>query len=122
MSKPRLLDHNLLAPLSAWLGAHGVASETAAARGQEELSNGELVRHAEDEFEVIMTRDQRFAKSSGVAARESDICVVLVQIRQAPAQAFLEAFEAAWNRQPILVEPGGLIEWPWSHLLIGYPN
>ena len=111
-SRPWLLDHNLPAPLSEWLGARGVPCETSAARGWQELSNGELVRHAEDEFEVILTRDRRFVESAGVAARESDICIVYVQLPQAPAQAFLEAFEAEWNRRPILIKPGSLIGWP----------
>ena len=57
-----LLDHNTPAPLRYWLIGHQV--ETAYERGWAELTNGELLRLAEQAgFDVMITTDKAFATS-----------------------------------------------------------
>ena len=52
-----LLDHNTPAPLRYWLLGHQV--ETAYERGWAELTNGDLLRIAEEAgFDVMITTDK----------------------------------------------------------------
>ena len=62
--RPWLLDLNDPAALAAWLDQLGVHCVTVADRDWRELSDANLIRAAEDEFEVLLTRDRAFAISA----------------------------------------------------------
>jgi hypothetical protein len=64
-----LLDHNTPAPLRYWLIGHEV--ETAYERGWAELSNGELLRMAEEAgFDAMITTDKRIRYQQNLAGRK----------------------------------------------------
>lgn len=81
-----LLDHNTPAPLRYWLIGHQV--ETAYERGWAELTNGALLRAAEEAgFEVMITTDQGIPYQQNLAGRQ--LCLMVIdtndwtQIRRA---------------------------------------
>jgi hypothetical protein len=62
-----LLDHNTPAPLRYWLVGHQV--ETAYERGWAELSNGDLLREAENAgFDAVVTTDKGIRHQQNLAA------------------------------------------------------
>lgn len=64
-----LLDHNTPAPLRYWLVGHNV--ETAYERGWAELTNGDLLRAAEDAgFDVMITTDRGIRYQQNLAGRK----------------------------------------------------
>lgn len=63
-----LLDHNAPAPLRHWLIPHQV--ETAYERGWAELTNGELLRVAEQAgFDVMITTDKGIRYQQNLTGR-----------------------------------------------------
>jgi hypothetical protein len=70
-----LLDHNTPAPLRYWLLGHQV--ETAYERGWAELSNGDLLRVAEDAgFEVLLTTDKGIRYQQNLRGRKLGLAVL----------------------------------------------
>jgi len=70
-----LLDHNTPAPLRYWLIGHQV--ETAYERGWAELTNGELLRLAEQAgFDVMITTDKGIRYQQNLAGRRLAIVVI----------------------------------------------
>jgi len=70
-----LLDHNTPAPLRYWLIGHRV--ETAYERGWVELTNGELLRMAEEAgFDVMITTDQSIRYQRNLAGRRLALVVI----------------------------------------------
>ncbi len=110
--KPWLLDHNVPAALAAWLDQLGIQCVTVADRNWHELSDAKLVRAAEEEFEVLLTRDRAFAISAADTLTNSQLAVVLVRLPQAPFRQFLGAFAEEWQKQLPRTQPGKCLEWP----------
>ncbi len=70
-----LLDHNTPAPLRYWLAGHQV--ETAYERGWAELTNGELLRAAEEAgFDAMITTDQNIRYQQNLVERKLTIVVI----------------------------------------------
>jgi hypothetical protein len=70
-----LLDHNTPAPLRYWLVGHQV--ETAYERGWATLTNGELLRVAEDAgFDVMITTDNGIRYQQNLADRRLALAVI----------------------------------------------
>jgi predicted nuclease of predicted toxin-antitoxin system len=109
-----LLDANMPVQLVALLSDLGIEADSAVARGWNTLSNGSLVSAAvRAQFTVLLTRDRLFGESSASALKTNrDFCIVRVALRHLRAGAFLQAFQAAWNRERIIPVPGRMIEWP----------
>ena len=110
--RPWLLDHNIPVALAAWLDQLGIQCVTVADRNWHELSDAKLVRAAEDEFEVLLTRDRAFAISAANTLTNSQLAVVLVRLPQAPLRQFLGAFAVEWQKQLPRTQPGKCLEWP----------
>ena len=71
-----LLDHGTPRPLRRELPGHSV--DTAADRGWERLSNGDLIDSAEqDDYEVLITTDQNMRHQQNLAGRRLAIVVLL---------------------------------------------
>jgi len=70
-----LLDHNVRAPLRNWLIGHEV--ETAYERGWAEMSNGDLLRIAEEfSFDVLITTDKGIRYQQNLARRRRALVVI----------------------------------------------
>jgi predicted nuclease of predicted toxin-antitoxin system len=70
-----LLDHNVPVPLRHWLVDHEV--ETAYERGWSELSNGDLLRAAEDAgVDVLITTDKRIRYQQNLSGRRMALVVI----------------------------------------------
>jgi predicted nuclease of predicted toxin-antitoxin system len=70
-----LLDHNTPAPLRYWLLGHQV--ETAYERGWAELTNGELLREAENAgFDALVTTDKGIRYQQNLAGRRLALVVI----------------------------------------------
>ena len=70
-----LLDHNTPAPLRYWLIGHEV--ETAYERGWAELSNGDLLKIAEEAgFDVMITTDQGIRYQQNLTGRRLALVVI----------------------------------------------
>jgi len=70
-----LLDHNVPAPLRYWLIEHQV--ETAYERGWAEITNGDLLRMAEEAgFEVMITTDKGIRYQQNLAGRKLALVVI----------------------------------------------
>ena len=70
-----LLDHNTPAPLRYWLLGHQV--DTAYERGWAELTNGDLLRMAEDAgFDVMITADKGIRYQQNLAGRRLSLVVI----------------------------------------------
>jgi predicted nuclease of predicted toxin-antitoxin system len=70
-----LLDHNTPAPLRYWLLGHQV--ETAYERGWAELTNGDLLRIAEEAgFDVMITTDKGIRYQQNLAGRKLALVVI----------------------------------------------
>jgi len=109
-----LLDHNLPHQLRDLLSTYGLETETASSRGWEQLRNGELVVAAHGAgFDVIFTRDAKF----GEAAAKSllafpSMAVVVVKLPQRSWKLYADAFRAAWEKSPVIPQPGKVAFWP----------
>ena len=111
-----LLDANMPVQLVALLSDLGVEADSAVARGWNTLSNGSLVSAAvREKFNVLLTRDRLFGESAANALKTNrEFCIVRVTLRQLRADAFIQAFQSAWNDARIIPVPGRMIEWPAS--------
>ena len=70
-----LLDHNTPAPLRYWLIGHRV--ETAYERGWAEVTNGNLLRLAEEDgFDLMITTDQSIGYQQNLAGRRIALLVI----------------------------------------------
>jgi hypothetical protein len=70
-----LLDHNTPAPLRYWLIGHQV--ETVYERGWAELTNGDLLRMADEAgFDVMITTDQGIRYQQSLARRRLALVVI----------------------------------------------
>ena len=70
-----LLDHNTPAPLRYWLIGHEV--DTAYERGWAELTNGDLLKMAEEDgFDVMITTDKGIRYQQNLAARRLALVVI----------------------------------------------
>jgi hypothetical protein len=70
-----LLDHNTPAPLRYWLLGHQV--ETAYERGWSELTNGDLLRMAEEAgFDALITTDKGIRYQQNLAGRRLALVVI----------------------------------------------
>ena len=70
-----LLDHNVPAPLRYWLIGHH--TETAYERGWAELTNGDLLRMAEEAgFDVLITTDKGIRYQQNLGGRR--LALVLI--------------------------------------------
>ena len=109
-----LLDVNLPTALTGLLHSFGIVTETTAARGWRELTNGELAQAASHGgFSALLTRDRGFGTTAGgMLATVPDLAIVIVTLPQAREAAYLSAFDAAWRRRPIRPVAGAIIEWP----------
>ena len=71
-----MFDHGTPLPLRGYLSGHVV--DTAVDRGWSELSNGELLDHADREgYQVLMTTDQSIRYQQNLSRRELAIVVLL---------------------------------------------
>lgn len=71
-----LFDHGTPRPLRHYLSEHAV--DTAVERGWSELSNGELLDHAEREgFQVLITTDQNLRYQQNLSRTQVAIVVLL---------------------------------------------
>jgi len=109
-----LLDANMDVHLTSVLAEFGIASECAAAKGWNVLSNGQLVTAAvEGGFDCLLTRDRLFAESASRALRlHSNFAVILINLPQQRWPEYRQAFLRAWASSPITPQAGCLIEWP----------
>ncbi|HEY7338528.1 MAG TPA: hypothetical protein VH639_26815 [Bryobacteraceae bacterium] len=83
-----LLDHSTPAPLRYWLLGHNV--ETAYERGWAELTNGELLRAAEDDgFDAMITADKRIRYQQNLAGRR--LALVVLETKRLDSNSELEA-------------------------------
>jgi hypothetical protein len=70
-----LLDHNVPAPLRYFLVGHSV--ETAYEKGWAELSNGDLLRAAEESgFDVLITSDKGIRHQQNLTGRRLALAVL----------------------------------------------
>ncbi|HUA19243.1 MAG TPA: DUF5615 family PIN-like protein [Bryobacteraceae bacterium] len=70
-----LLDHNVPVPLRHWLAEHSV--ETAYERGWAELTNGALLKAAEEDgFEVIITTDKGIRHQQNLVGRRLALVII----------------------------------------------
>jgi hypothetical protein len=109
-----LLDVNMPRQLKGLLAELGFRADSASARGWGTLTNGDLLQEAAAAgFTCLLTRDQLFGES---AARTLKLypafSIVLVVLPQVRAPRFLDAFRAAWGKQPIVPSPGQVLLWP----------
>ena len=71
-----LFDHGIPVPLRDYLSEHAV--DTAVDRGWSELSNGELLEHADREgYPVLITSDQSIRHQQNLSRRRIAIGVLL---------------------------------------------
>ena len=109
-----LLDVNLPNGLRLVLREFGIESDTTVFRGWRDLGNGALAKAAIDAgFQAILTRDKLFGESAAKALRVyPQLSVVILRIPQSRAETYLAAFRQHWQRDPILLTPGQVVEWP----------
>ena len=109
-----LLDHNLPVQLRPLLIERGIICETAVYRKWDKLRNGELVAAvARAGFEVILTRDVKFSDAASKSLKKfSSICIVVARLPQRSGRLYVEAFGAAWKKNPIKPLAGRVIFWP----------
>ena len=81
--------------------------------GWRNLGNGALSKVAVTAgFRVILTRDRLFGESAAKALQlYPDLCVVILKIPQSKAEFYLASFKDHWQRSPICIVPGTVIEW-----------
>jgi hypothetical protein len=109
-----LLDANVDIHLVSFLGNYGIPCDAATRRGWGGLTNGSLVAAAIGAgFTCLLTHDRLFAESaSRVLADSPTFSVVIIHLLQKPWRAYIEQFRTAWERQPIVPQPGAVILWP----------
>src|SRR5712691_369373 len=109
-----LLDHNLPHQLRDLLKTYGLEAETAASKSWEQLRNGDLVTAAHGAgFDVIFTRDRRFAESaSKTLTMFPAMALVVIRLPQRSWKLFSEAFQNAWDQKAATPEPGKVVVWP----------
>ena len=69
-----VFDQGTPAPLRRVLSGHAVA--TAFERGWSDLANGDLLRRAEAEFDLLITTDQNLHQQQNLTARQLAILVL----------------------------------------------
>jgi hypothetical protein len=96
------------------MSALGVDCDSAAYRGWQVLSNGDLVGAAVSAgFTCLLTRDQRFGESAARALKAfPNFAVVVVNLPQVPKEKHHQQFLAAWRVKPIEPIEGALVRWP----------
>jgi hypothetical protein len=109
-----LLDANMDVHLATVLTGFNISCDTAARRGWNALSNGDLVKAAVDAgFRCLLTRDQLFGESASRALKLfPEFAVVVVSVPQQPWPQYREQFLVRWNECPIEPIAGKLIHWP----------
>jgi predicted nuclease of predicted toxin-antitoxin system len=109
-----LLDVNLPNGLRSVLLDLGFESHTTVHQGWRNLGNGELSKAAVTAgFRVILTRDRLFGESAAKALQMyPQLCVVILKIPQSKAESYLASFKNHWEKNPILIVSGTVIEWP----------
>ena len=101
-----LFDHGTPVPLRDYLSEHGV--DTAVDRGWSELSNGELLEHADREgYQVLITTDQSIRHQQNLSLRQIAI-VVLLSNRWARVRLRIDEIRAAVDG----MQPGEVKEVP----------
>src|SRR5262249_30475870 len=98
-----LFDHGTPVPLRHELTGHDVS--TAYERGWAKLSNGDLLREAEKEFDVLVTTDKNLKYHQYLSGRRLAI-IVLPTTSWPKLQKIATAIVAAVNA----AQPGGYIE------------
>jgi predicted nuclease of predicted toxin-antitoxin system len=109
-----LLDVNLPNGLRSVLLDLGIESHTTVHQGWRNLGNGALSKAAVTAgFRVILTRDKLFGESAAKALQlYPQLCVVILKIPQSKAESYLASFKTHWQRDPMRIIPGQIIEWP----------
>lgn len=109
-----LLDVNLPNALLGILKKFGIDTDSSAARGWRNLSNGELAATAHKTgFKVILTRDRVFGESAGKVLRSyPQLAVIIIRIPQSRQAIYVQEFERQWLKAPISPKPGAVTEWP----------
>ena len=101
-----LFDHGTPRPLRDHLPEHTV--DTAAEKGWSELSNGELLGHAEtEEYQLLITTDQNMRSQQDLSDRQLAI-VVLLSTAWPYVRLRIEDIRAAIDG----IQPGELREVP----------
>ena len=101
-----LFDHGTPWPLRGFLSEHAV--DTAADKGWSELSNGELLDHAEREgYQLLITTDQSMRYQQNLGHRQMAI-VVLLSSRWPRVRLRIDDIRAVLDG----VQPGELKEVP----------
>ena len=99
-----LFDQGTPAPLRQCLSEHSV--DTAFELGWANLSNGELLRRAEEHgYESIITTDQQLRNQQNLADRQLGV-LVLLSTSWPRIRLRLDEIQDAVNR----IEPGGYLE------------
>lgn len=112
MKQRWLLDHNVPKQLVEWLRGKGIVAETAFGLGWHDLDDQELLKRANESHQVLLTRDKRFAEAAGFPTTGQGLSVVILQLPQAPAAAFVAAFELAWAAGAVQPKAGAVTLWP----------
>lgn len=109
-----LLDVNVPRDLAGLLGEFGIEAQHASLRGWDSLRNGALVEAASSQgFVCVLTRDRLFGESAGRALRNfPEFSVVVITITQSRGPEFLRLFRSTWEKNPIRLIPGRLVNWP----------
>jgi predicted nuclease of predicted toxin-antitoxin system len=109
-----LLDVNLPNGLRSVLLEFGIESQSTVYRGWRDLGNGALAKAAIDNgFQAILTRDKLFGESAAKALNTyPQLSVVILRIPQSKADAYLTSFRQNWQKNPIFLVPGQVVEWP----------
>ena len=104
-----LFDNGAPRPLRRYLEGHSV--DTAYERGWAELSNGDLLDHAEgDGYELLLTGDQSLRHQQNLRHRRISI-VVLRSNRWPIVRLIIDDIRNALER----IQPGEVIEVPMRH-------
>jgi len=87
---------------------YGLNGETVGSRGWGRLRNGELVAAAHAAgFDVILTRDARFAESAAKSLKAlPTMALVVIRLPQRSWPLYADAFRDAWSRAPVRPQPG----------------
>ena len=99
-----LFDHGTPRPLRGYLSEHTI--DTAAERGWQRLSNGELLDRAEnDSYQVLITTDQSMRYQQNLSRRRIAIVVLrsnrwpLIRLRISDVRTALEAIQPGELRE-----------------------
>ena len=99
-----LLDHDIPRQLRRLLAGHQV--DTAGEMGWNEMRNGRLLDHAEEEgYEAVITADQKMPYQQNIGGRRMGLIVLNTTRRQ-----LIEARAGMVRRALETLEPGKIIE------------